>query len=45
MFRRAFILGGVVIFGGKVVLAIRGAYIRGGAYIPDFTVFDMTICN
>ena len=29
---------GGVIFGGKVVLAIRGL-IFGGAYIRDFTVF------
>ena len=36
---------GRLIFGGKFVLVIRGAYIRGGlysggAYIRDFTVFE-----
>ena len=38
-------LGGLI-FGGKFVLVIRGAYIQvglysGGAYIQDFTVVSM----
>ena len=40
--RTLFLGGGLysggLIFGGKFVLVIRDAYIRGGAYIRDFTV-------